>query len=46
MKKTFLLLFITIFSLNIFAQKDSDERLAIQYYQNKEYEKEIGRAHV
>ena len=39
MKKTFLLLFITIFSLNIFAQKDSDERLAIQYYQNKEYEK-------
>ena len=39
MKKAVLLLFITIFSLNIFAQKDSDERLAIQYYQNKEYEK-------
>lgn len=39
MKKAVLLLFITIFSLNIFAQKDSDERLAIQYYQNKEFEK-------
>lgn len=39
MKKTVIFLFIIVYSLNIFAQKDADERLAIQYYQNKEYEK-------
>lgn len=38
MKKLFLLFFL-FFSLLGFAQRDSQEKLAIQYYQNGEYEK-------